>query len=127
MKTSLPNEQVVTKEKAMLSDGMAVCDEARDEAKWNRAEWQLHVAHPHWDVGALEDLLKVNASKARAEASTDGGHQAERPVLFKVRRFGLINLRQLHQHHAKNQHQQRRPLDWAQRTAEDQHGKKGCG
>ena len=109
----------------MLPDGVAVRDKARDEAKGNRAERELHISHPHRDIGALENLLKVDAGEARAEAGAHGSYQAEHSILFEVRRLGLLDLRQLHQHHAEDQHQQRRPLDRAERAPQNQHGEEG--
>ena len=88
-----PHRGGIAEKEALGADGVAVRGEAREQAHGDGVEAELDVAEPQGDLGALEDLLEVDAGEAGHEGGDEDGAESEEGALDVE--AGLAGLRAL--------------------------------
>ena len=130
-----PHDVVVALEEAVLHHCTIVVRVDAEQADDGAEKAQLYVAHPNARGRALEQLLEVDAGKARAKAGEQHGQQADQLAVevainwfaaalatTTIRRFGPLN-----QTNAAHQDEQREPFNWVELFAQHAHAEQSGG
>ena len=68
---------IIALKEAAVRDPLVIVGVHAEQGDQSAENAKLNIPHPNADLSALEDLLKVNASKTRAHASAEQSRQTD--------------------------------------------------